>query len=70
MVAHKGSKHHMAKLDEASVRAARRTFAEGSWVILDGKRHPVSASSLARKYGVAHQTMASILRGDTWRHVQ
>lgn len=70
MVAHKGSKHHAAKMTESTVRAARKAYAESSWVLLDGKRHSVNASTLARKYGVTHQTMRSILKGDTWKHVQ
>lgn len=69
MSARQGSKHHAAKMTDATVRAARRAFNEASWVMLDGKRHPVNASTLARKYGVTHQTMRAILRGDTWKHV-
>lgn len=70
MAARPGGKHHAAKLTEATVKAARNTFATGKFVMLDGKRWPVTASSLARKYGVTHQTMRAALRGDTWRHVQ
>lgn len=70
MAANKGSKHHGAKMTEAKVRAARKAYQSASWVVLDGKRHPVNANTLAQKYGVAHQTMRSILRGDTWGHVQ
>jgi hypothetical protein len=69
MSARPGSKHHNAKLTDATVRAARKTFANGSWVMLDGKKHPVNISTLARKYGVSHQTMHSALKGQTWRHV-
>jgi hypothetical protein len=70
MAANKGSKHHASKMTEATVRAARKSFENGSWIMLDGKRTPVSTSSLARKYGVSHQTMDSLLRRETWKHVQ
>jgi hypothetical protein len=69
MAARTGSKHHAAKMTDATVRAARKAFAEASWVMVDGKRHPVNTSTLARKYGVTHQTMRAILTGKTWRHV-
>lgn len=69
MSARPGSKHHAAKMTEATVRAARKANESASWVMLDGKRYPVNASTLARKYGVTHQTMRAILRGDTWKHV-
>jgi hypothetical protein len=70
MPARKGSKHHAAKMTEATVRAARKAYANASWVMFDGKRHPVNASTLARKYGVTHQTMQAVLDGKTWKHVQ
>jgi hypothetical protein len=69
MAARKGSKHHNAKLTNATVREARRVYANGSWIMLDGKQHPVNVSNLARKYGVSHQTMYSAIKGHTWRHV-
>lgn len=69
MAARQGAQHHAAKMTEATVKAARKAYAEASWVMLDGKRHPVNASTLARKYGVTHQTMRAILKGHTWRHV-
>lgn len=70
MSARKGAQHHAAKMTEATVRAARKAYNEASWVMVDGKRHPVNASTLARKYGVTHQTMRALLRGETWGHVQ
>lgn len=69
MAARKGAKHHAAKLTEAGVRAARKAYANNKSIVIDGKRVPVTASSLARKYGVAHQTMHAILKGETWKHV-
>lgn len=69
MAARKGAQHHNAKLTEATVKAARKAYRNASWVMLDGKRHPVNISTLARKYGVSHQTMNSCLKGDTWRDV-
>lgn len=69
MAANQGSKHHASKMTEAKVRAARKAFTDASWVVVDGKRHPVNASTLARKYGVTHQTMRSILKNETWKHV-
>lgn len=69
MAANKGTKHHAAKLTPAIVRAARKTREEGQFVVIEGKRHPVTISSLARKYGVSHQTMHSALTGKTWGHI-
>ncbi len=70
MAARKGAKHHMAKMDAASVRAARDTFKNGSFIMVDGKRQPITVAALARKYGIAPQSMHSILKGDTWKHVR
>ena len=70
MAANKGSEHHAAKMDEASVRAARKTFESGHWLVIGGKRWPVNVNTLARKYGVSHQTMRSLLHRETWQHVQ
>lgn len=69
MAARQGSDHHAAKMTPATVRAARKAHAKASWIVLDGKRHPVNANTLARKYGVTHQTMRSLLSGETWKHV-
>lgn len=69
MPANKGSRHHAAKMTEVTVRAARRAAHRGGEIMVDGKRRTVTTSSLARKYGVTHQTMRSILMGETWRHV-
>jgi hypothetical protein len=70
MAAKQGAKHHAAKMTTATVRAARRAYERGGNVTIDGKRVPVTINSLARKYGVAHQTMHSILTYRTWKHVQ
>lgn len=69
MSAHKGAKHHAAKMTEAGVRAARKSYESGNFIVIDGKRSPVTVNSLARKYGVSHQTMHSILKRETWKHV-
>lgn len=71
MAANKGSKHHGAKMTEATVKAARASYQnrEGRWVVIDGKRRPITMYSLAEKYGVAHQTMHAVLSRKTWRHI-
>lgn len=69
MPARSGGKHHAAKLSEATVRAARVSYAKGTFILVEGKREPVTYSSLARKYGVRPQTMREALTGKTWRHV-
>ena len=60
MAARPGAKHHNAKMTPAKVRAARKAYATGDW----------SISALARKYGLSHQSMGSLLKGETWRHVE
>lgn len=69
MSARPGSKHHAAKMTEAKVKAARKAFADASWLLVDGKRQPVNISTLAKKYGVSHQAMSDIVKGRSWRHV-
>lgn len=69
MSANQGSKHHAAKMTEATVKAARNTFENGKFLMVDGKRHPVTVNALARKYGVSHQTMHAVLKRKTWKHV-
>lgn len=69
MAAKSGRDHHNAKMTEATVKAARKTYATASWVVVDGKRQPVTAENLAKKYGVAKQTMWSLLQRKTWKHV-
>lgn len=70
MAANRGSKHHMTKLTEADVRAARKAWQGGRWIVVEGRRVPVTAAALARKYDVADQTMRNILAGRTWKHVK
>lgn len=70
MAANKGSKHHATKLTEADVRAARKTHASGKWMVVDGKRVPVTVAALARKYGISDQGMRNIVHRRTWKHVQ
>lgn len=69
MAANQGSKHHAAKMTDATVRAARKAYDNGSFIMVDGKRSPVTVNALARKYGVSHQTMHAIVKRQTWKHV-
>jgi uncharacterized protein YjcR len=59
MAAHKGAKHHGAKMTTAKVRQARKSYETGKWTV----------RGLADKYGIAHQTMQAILNRKTWTHV-
>lgn len=60
MPARPGDKHHNAKMDPAKVLAARKLYATGEWTI----------NALARKFNITHQTMGSLLKRQTWRHVE
>lgn len=55
-----GAGHHASKMTTAKVRQARKSYATGKWTI----------AALARKYEITNPSMASILRGKTWKHVQ
>ncbi len=70
MAANKGSKHHASKMTEATVRAARKVYDNQAWMMVDGKRERVTVNALARRYGVAHQTMHSVVKRRTWKHVK
>lgn len=59
MTAKMGAKHHLAKMTNAKVRQARKSYDTGKWTI----------RALADKYGVAPQTMHAIVNRKTWRHV-
>ena len=75
-----------SKMTREQVREAREAYAAGvavhnAWIEacgehkLSGMRRPdrpvvVTILDLARKYGVAFGTMHSLLKGDTYRHVQ
>ena len=54
----KGSSHHKAILDEATVAAIKQTLSEG-----------VTGALLAVKYNVSVSTISLIRRGKIWRHV-
>lgn len=69
MPARKGTNHHASKMTEAKVRAARKSFNEGRAIVVDGKRVKVTIASLARKYGITHQSMNAIVHRQTWKHV-
>lgn len=54
-----GTRHHAAKLNNAKVRQARKSYATGKWTI----------SALAQKYGVSVPSMSDVLKFRTWKHV-
>lgn len=56
----KGERHNLAKLTDNQVRAIRKEYTQGD----------TSHRKLAKKHGVAHQTIGRILRGKNWAHVQ
>lgn len=58
MPAHRGSAHHLAKLTEEDVRAARKARHDG-----------IPQKALAARYGVSPGTMGRALRGTTWKHL-
>jgi hypothetical protein len=59
MPAHKGSAHHLAVLNETSVREARREYRLGG----------ISVRELADRYGVTTGAMRRAIHGITWAHV-
>jgi uncharacterized protein YjcR len=59
VTAHKGAKHHNAKMTTAQVRQARKSYATGKWTL----------QGLADKYGVTRQSMHAVIRRDTWKHI-
>ncbi len=60
--AHKGSKHHMAKLSEDDVRAIRERYDAGG----------VTQKTLSEEYGVARSSIARVVgaRDRFWTHVK
>lgn len=60
--AHKGSKHHLARLTEELVLEAREWYYE--------KPGAISMAELGRLYGVSDNTMRNIIKGVTWKHVE
>ncbi len=68
MAARTGAKHHAAKMTVAKVRQARKLY-ESQARDKDTGRRKWTMTSLAEKYGVAHQTMHAILSRKTWKHV-
>jgi hypothetical protein len=49
----------MVRLDDASVRAIRRTYSAGG----------ITHAELAARYGVVKGTIGWITRGETWTHL-
>lgn len=56
----KGSEHHMSKLSESDVKQARSLYDSGKKGI----------SEIARMFGMDSSTMDSILKRNTWTHVE
>lgn len=56
---HKGEKSPISKLTNAQVIEIRKRHAVGD----------ISQSQLAREYGICHQTMGSLINGETWKHL-
>lgn len=54
-----GTKHHLARMDEAKVAEARSRYASGG----------VTQEALANHFGVDSSTMGAILRNESWKHV-
>lgn len=57
----KGSAHKLAKLTEEQVRDIRRRFVPGKYG---------DSARAAREFGLSKTTVAQLLRGETWSHVQ
>lgn len=55
----RGTRHHAAKMTNAKVRQARKSYATGKWTI----------AALAAKYDVSWGTMSALLKNETWKHV-
>jgi hypothetical protein len=55
---HRGERNVNAKLTAAAVAEIRRRYAGGQ-----------TKTALAREYGVTRQVIASVVNGETWRHV-
>jgi hypothetical protein len=58
----RGEQHYRAKLTAADVRAIRKRHV---WMC---PKNGVKA--LAREYGVSKNTVALVLSGETWKHVE
>lgn len=56
----KGEKHHKSKLTEADVVAIRYEYADGT----------ATLASLGRKYGVSRPLVGTIVRNETWTHIE
>jgi hypothetical protein len=65
----RGSDLPFAKLDEATVKAAREEYERARFALRYIQQH-YSIAGLARKYGVSAGAMEKALNYTTWRHVQ
>lgn len=61
----RGVHNHKAKLTEEQVREIRAS----GWTPENNPHKAISAPKLARKYGVSHQTILGVLRGEFWKHL-
>ena len=64
----RGSDLPHAKLDEATVKAAREEYERARFAIAYIQQH-YSIAGLARKYGVSPGAMEKALNYSTWGHV-
>ena len=64
----RGSALPHAKLDEATVKAAREEYERARFAIAYIQQH-YSIAGLARKYGVSPGAMEKALNYSTWGHV-
>lgn len=55
----RGTRQHLAKLNENKVAEIRRRFIQ----------EPVTQATLADEYGISSSTMLSLIKGETWTHV-
>lgn len=65
----RGSDLPFAKLDEATVKAAREEYERARFALRYIQQH-YSIAGLARKHGVSYGAMEKALNYSTWRHVQ
>ena len=57
-----------SKLDEETVRKARRDY-ERARLVVQRIQSQYSIKGMAKKYGVHHRTMHKALTGETWSHI-
>jgi len=62
----KGEQHHSAVLTEDKVREIRASYAE----TLPNGRRAETTYTLGKRFGVSHVSIANIIKGATWAHVE